>query len=89
MECLEGPEGCRGPVEMRWPGYGEKPWPRCQHHGDERERREDENVRRYNPDGPGPPSGFDPTYAGESWDYDVGGAVGADGGVYSDADGGL
>ncbi|MCA1656672.1 MAG: hypothetical protein LC713_03010, partial [Actinobacteria bacterium] len=70
-ECLEGPEGCRGPVEWRWPGYGDRCWPRCQHHGDERVKREDEAIDRYgNPDSPCAPPGFDPDDAGESWSGD-------------------
>lgn len=70
LECLEGPsEDCSGPVEMRWPGYGEKQWPRCEHHGESRVRREQESMARNgNPDSPCAPAGFDPSYAGERWD---------------------
>lgn len=71
LECLEGPGGCAGPVEMRWPGYGEKSWPRCQRHGDARLLREEQARERYgDPDSPCPPSGFDPLDAGERWDDD-------------------
>jgi hypothetical protein len=31
---------------------------------------EEDVVRKYNPDGPGPPEGFDPDDAGERWDSD-------------------
>jgi hypothetical protein len=68
LECLEGPDGCRGAVAMRWPGYGDRDWPRCEHHGDAREARERDNISRYAPDGPGAPVGFDPVAAGERWD---------------------
>lgn len=68
MECLDGPDGCGGPVELRWPGYGEKRWPRCERHGEERVAREEENIARYAPDGPVAPEGFDPLDAGESWE---------------------
>lgn len=71
LECLEGPEGCRGSVEMRWPGYGETLWPRCERHGNARLEREEENIRRNMPDGPGAPVGFDPMAAGECWDEEV------------------
>ena len=68
LECIEGPEGCRGAVAMRWPGYGQRSWPRCEHHGDARVRREQAATQRY-PE-PGPPADFDPVDAGESWDPD-------------------
>jgi len=68
LECIEGPEGCRGAVLMRWPGYGERSWPRCEHHANERLRREQAAMQRY-PD-LGPPADFDPLDAGESWHPD-------------------
>lgn len=68
LECLEGPDGCRGKVELRWPGYGEKTWPRCERHGNTRLEREEENIRRNMPDGPGSPLGFSPYDIGESWE---------------------
>lgn len=67
LECLNGPDGCKGPVEYRWPGYGERYWPRCEHHGEERLAREDEARERYPVL---PPSDFDPSFAGERWDED-------------------
>jgi hypothetical protein len=69
IECLEGPDGCHGPVEHRWPGYGDKSWPRCQKHGDARVAREEQAIERSgNPDSPCAPAGFDPMDAGESWE---------------------
>jgi hypothetical protein len=65
LECIEGPDGCRGEVLYRWPGYGDRNWPRCEKHGEERVRREEEAMRRY------PvlePSDFDPLDAGERWE---------------------
>lgn len=67
LECIDGPEGCRGPVELRWPGYGHKGYPRCERHGDARVERERRNIERYAPDGPSAPDGFDPLDAGEEW----------------------
>ena len=65
LECLDGPAGCRGSVELRNPGYGFGAYPRCERHGAARVEREAENRRRYF----GPePSDFDPADAGESWE---------------------
>lgn len=69
MECLEGPDGCEGEVLYRWPGYGERDWPRCEKHGEARVKREEEARERY-PDSPCAPADFDPSYAGERWDDD-------------------
>lgn len=69
LECMEGPNGCAGEVLYRWPGYGERTWPRCERHGEARVAREDEARERY-PDGPCAPADFDPSYAGERWDED-------------------
>jgi hypothetical protein len=70
-DCLDGPDGCGGEVLYRWPGYGERNWPRCEKHGEERVEREAGAVERYgNPDSPCVPSDFDPDYAGERWDED-------------------
>lgn len=69
LECIDGPDGCKGDVLMRWPGYGDKSWPRCQKHADARLEHEDDAIYRYaNPDGPCEPMGFDPYDAGESWE---------------------
>lgn len=67
--CIEQSSKCAGPVEPRWPGYGERNFMRCEFHGERRVEREREAIERYgNPDSPCPPAGFDPTYAGERWD---------------------
>lgn len=71
LECIEGPDGCSGPVAYRWPGYGERTWPRCEAHGRERVLRESAAIDRYGtPESPCPPLGFDPQTAGERWDED-------------------
>lgn len=66
LECLDGPDGCSGPVEYRTTD-GYRAWPRCERHFDERLDRE-ESYRSYDSDSP--PSWFDPAYAGERWDDD-------------------
>lgn len=64
LECLDGPDGCRGAVELRNPGYGVHCYHRCSAHGAARLDREAENRRRYF----GPePSDFDPADANERW----------------------
>jgi hypothetical protein len=68
LECLEGPDGCAGEVLYRWPGYGDRAWPRCERHGEQRVQREEAATERY-PD-LGPPPGFDPDDAGERWSED-------------------
>lgn len=69
--CLNENEDCNGPVELRWPGYGTRSWPRCEFHGEERiERHNDPNsVARY-ADSDCVPDWFDPAYAGERWEED-------------------
>src|SRR5262245_8801828 len=63
--CIDGPDGCRGPVELRYPGYGCRSFRRCERHGRARIEREDEARRKYS----GPePADFDPRDAGESWE---------------------
>lgn len=51
LECLDGGysghDGCAGTVEYRWPGYGQRNWPRCDRHANERIDREMELRRRY------------------------------------------
>lgn len=64
LECLDGPDGCRGAVELRNPGYGTRGYPRCERHGRARQERERDASRRY----PGlRPADFDECDAGESW----------------------
>lgn len=65
LECIDGPQGCVGPVELRWPGSGTRLWPRCERHGEERLEREEDLSGRY------PtlqPSDFDELDAGERWE---------------------
>lgn len=67
-DCLDGPRGCRGAVEYRQPlSASGVPFPRCELHWGQRLDRQQEISRNY-PDSPSPPSWFDPTYAGETWD---------------------
>lgn len=71
LACIEGPNGCEGAVEYRWPGYGERNWPRCEKHGDARVERQQQTHERYgHPDSACAPAGFDPLDAGERWDDD-------------------
>lgn len=67
-KCLDGYEGgCEGAVEYRYPLSGTgRSFPRCDKHWEARLDRQEEIDKRY-PDSPFPPSDFDPTYAGESW----------------------
>lgn len=65
-ECLEygaNGEHCSGPVDLVWAG-GNRSWPRCEYHGEERMRRYDESIK----DSDIAPSWLDPSYAGERWD---------------------
>lgn len=65
--CLDGPEGCAGPVEYRTtPDRSDgKAWPRCEAHFD---RRMASVARNLELTSDVPPAWFDPAYAGESWD---------------------
>ena len=70
LECLDdrgGRSKCSGPVEYRWPGYGEKLWPRCERHGEKRLELQREIGRAARSS---PPADFDPLDAGEVWDED-------------------
>ena len=64
-ECLEFSDECSGPVEMRWPGSGQKFWPRCAKHGEARVSRVSE-LERWADSDIAPPW-FDPLDAGEEW----------------------
>jgi hypothetical protein len=66
-ECIDGPDGCGGEVDLRWSGYGSRSYVRCDRHGAERLRREDETRRRYGTDESPEPHDFDEADAGESW----------------------
>lgn len=65
-DCIDGPDGCAGEVQQRWPGYGQRTWPRCERHDRQRRQRE----RRADPDSILAPHDFDPEYAGERWEHD-------------------
>ena len=67
-DCLDGPEGCQGEVEFRFPlSVTGKSFPRCDYHWFKRLEVQEEINARYPTL---PPSDFDPTYAGERWDED-------------------
>lgn len=68
--CLDEYMGnCSGTVEYRFALSGTgKSFPRCDGHWSERLDRQDEINKRY-PDSPMAPSDFDPTFAGEVWDW--------------------
>jgi hypothetical protein len=72
LKCLEDHTGaCSGPVEFRDPLSGTgKSFPRCAVHWSARLEKQEEIVRKYAPFSDVPPTGFDPTYAGERWDED-------------------
>jgi hypothetical protein len=67
-ECLEYGPDCSGPVELHWAG-GQRSWPRCTHHGEQRRERYENSLERY-ADSDVVPDWFDPTYAGERWEDD-------------------
>lgn len=70
LECIDC--GTKSGVEMRWPGYGFKNFPRCKSCGEKRIKREEENILRNFttlPLGNGVGE-FDPAYAGESFEED-------------------
>lgn len=72
LECINSGDetGCKGEVEYRPPLSGTgRSFPRCDKHWEERLDTE-ERLRRDYPDTSTPPSWFDPSYAGESWDND-------------------
>lgn len=65
-DCLDGPQGCEGPVEHRMAlSATGKSFPRCERHWQLRLDKQAEITRRYPPM---QPADFDPAYAGESWD---------------------
>ncbi|MEU4579997.1 hypothetical protein [Nonomuraea sp. NPDC023979] len=72
-ECLRsygGDGNCRGGVTYRasYAGTGTR-IAECSKHQQEAAER-DQRLRQVYPDTPTPPSWFDPTYAGESWNDD-------------------
>lgn len=65
---LEGAD-CGGTVELRFPLSGTgRSFPRCDKHWDARLVKQQEINERYAPTSDVPPAGFDPAYAGESWE---------------------
>lgn len=66
--CLDGPADCKGAVKYRYALSGTgRSFPRCDKHWSDRLDVQRGIDRRY-PDSPFAPAGFDPSYAGESWD---------------------
>lgn len=70
-DCLDFHLGdCAGEVEYRYPLSGTgRSFVRCDKHWSDRLDIQAGINERY-PDSPFAPADFDPTYAGESWDYD-------------------
>jgi hypothetical protein len=69
LECLDGPEGCKGAVEYRMAlSPSGRSFPRCGSHWSERldeDERQRERLGDWRSDVP--PAWFDPLDAGESW----------------------
>lgn len=65
-ECLEYSDDCKGPVDYHAIGNG-RAFPRCAHHWSRRLDARATSMEAY-AEVLNPPSWFDPTYAGESWD---------------------
>lgn len=66
LQCMEGEEGCDGPVEYRVAlSPTGRSFPRCEKHWQKRLDRQAVIRRRYG--GDVAPADFDPTYAGETW----------------------
>lgn len=65
-DCLDGPEGCDGPVEFRMAlSATGRSFPRCDHHWQLRLIEQERITRTYPEQAP---ADFDPAYAGERWD---------------------
>jgi len=72
VNCLDGPEGCRGEVEERLTRSGSgMRFPRCEGHyaayAEKMDRLRAETEKRYPAMAP---ADFDPYYANERWDED-------------------
>lgn len=66
--CLDGPQGCAGPVEYRLPLSGTgKSFPRCNGHWRDRLEFQRGLDERYPTN---PPADWSPLDAGEHWDED-------------------
>lgn len=69
--CLRAPhdqEHCTRELVQRFTDLDTEIW-ECTYHSEQSLQRNRELNERY-PDSPNPPSWFDPTIAGESWDED-------------------
>ena len=72
VKCLDRHKGaCEGEVEYHHNPYSSslKAWPRCDKHYTAYVEYMAGVSQRY-PDTPNPPPGFDPSYAGETWNDD-------------------
>lgn len=66
IECLDGPEGCKGEIEYRMPlSPTGRAFPRCDHHWGLRLDKEEKSMSWQSDVAP---SWLDPTYAGEQWE---------------------
>ena len=65
--CLDGPEGCSGPVEYRMMPDNVRSFPRCEAHFELRLVKAEHNMELLSP---ARPAWFDESYAGERWDED-------------------
>lgn len=71
LQCLQESGECSGEVEYRFStSPSGRSFPRCDKHWSEHLQRVEGINRRYAPNSSVPPSDFDPSYAGESWDED-------------------
>lgn len=70
LECLNRHDGkCKGEVGWHTVGSRPKAFRRCDFHQDVRlDQYNNPNSMEMYADSVSPPSWFDPTYAGESWD---------------------
>lgn len=66
-ECVNFGPDCRGEVDWFDPSGRGRGAQRCGHHRDVRAEQYEDSIERYAYSAM-PPSWFDPTYAGESWD---------------------
>jgi hypothetical protein len=66
LECLDGPDGCQGPVEYRMAlSATGRSFPRCEAHWELRLNIQEQTNRRYPQNAP---ADWSPLDAGESWD---------------------
>lgn len=67
LTCLDGPDDCAGPVELRTtPDRRDgKHFPRCETHAEQRFAESERSLELMSDV---PAAWFDPSYAGESWD---------------------